>query len=55
MSQDKFFYGGQAVLEGVMMRGRTRSYQVTVFFLRLMVKVSSLRKSPSCCLILVIR
>src|SRR2546425_7807881 len=29
MSQDKFFYGGQAVLEGVMMRGRT-TYAVAV-------------------------
>src|SRR5258708_12809481 len=29
VSQDKFFYGGQAVLEGVMMRGRT-TYAVAV-------------------------
>ena len=29
MSQDKFFYGGQAVLEGVLMRGRT-TYAVAV-------------------------
>src|SRR5439155_476815 len=29
MSQEKFFYGGQAVLEGVMMRGRT-TYAVAV-------------------------
>src|SRR5206468_816918 len=29
MSQEKFFYGGQAVLEGVLMRGRT-TYAVAV-------------------------
>src|SRR5260370_33658163 len=29
VSQEKFFYGGQAVLEGVMMRGRT-TYAVAV-------------------------
>src|SRR5207302_1616185 len=29
VSQDKFFYGGQAVLEGVLMRGRT-TYAVAV-------------------------
>src|SRR5438105_14494190 len=29
MSQEKFFYGGQAVIEGVLMRGRT-TYAVAV-------------------------